>query len=104
MEIDTKNSSGMLNGLPPTSKESKRVGPIVGALVVVLLIIVVILYFFGQRLNTQNAIPEVSPVVNVPANTQASVASQSSPVSPEADIQSMQDSLDSQLKDVDYSF
>ena len=69
MEINTKNSSGMMNGLPPSKRDDRKVGPIVGALVVILLIIVVILYFFGKRLNTQNTI--VTPATTLrPAKLQ----------------------------------
>jgi hypothetical protein len=96
MDLDTKKSSGMMNGFPPPSKEERKVGPIVGALVVILIIIVVTLYFFGKRLNTQN--PEMInfEMTQAPATTTESVSS--------VEIQLMNDELDDQMRNVDYSF
>lgn len=98
MELNTKNSSGMMNGLPPTKKEDRKVGPIVGALMVVLMICVVVLYFFGKRLNTQNPVsPENTnvPVKNIENYKEDSVSEE---------INSIQKELDGQMKDIDMSF
>ena len=98
MELNTNNSSGMMNGLPPLKKEDRKVGPIVGALVIILLIIVVTLYFFGKGLNTQNPTIQNTPVVTTP------VVEQTAAVSSSSDIESIQANLDAQLQNVDYSF
>jgi len=98
MEINTKNSSGMMNGLPPSKRDDRKVGPIVGALVVILIIIVVILYFFGKRLNTQ------SPVNTTADTNQSSLTTKETATTIETDINSINTQLDSQLKDIDYSF
>lgn len=98
MELNTRDSSGMMNGLPPTKREDRNVGPIVGALVVVLLIIVVTLYFFGKRLNTQNSQPVTDQVA-----TQQNTAQVEATITP-AEIESMQDELDDQVRNVDFSF
>ncbi len=60
MDINTQNSSGMMNGMPPTSHTEKKVGPIVGALITVLILIIASLYFFGQKLNTESRPLETS--------------------------------------------
>ena len=93
MEPNIQNSSGMMNGMPPAPKETKKVGPIIGALVVVLIIIVVALYFFGQRVSTS------TPTTDSQANT-----SQQANLSSSTDVKDLQADLDVQLKDVDYSF
>lgn len=92
----------MLNGLPLTPKDNKKVGPIVGVLVIVLVIIIAAIYFFSQKLNTTPA-----PVENTPAvtNTDTSVqASTTSSVTTSNDAAAIQSDLDNQLKDIDYSF
>lgn len=95
MDINTQNSSGMMNGMPPTPKTEKKVGPIVGVLIIVLVLIVAALYFFGQKLNTENA-----PVTS----TSTSETSMSANANSANDLATMQADLNSQLKDVDYSF
>lgn len=96
MELN-KNSSGMLNGLPRTPKETNKVGPIIGVLVIVLIIIIAVLYFFSQKLNTTqttdiivNEAPTEQIVENIPSNQNSASV--------------IQADLDAQLKDVDYSF
>lgn len=84
MEPNIQNSSGMMNGMPPEPKQTKKVGPVIGTLVIVLIIIIAALYLFGKRLNT-----------TTPTNSDG--YSQTS----EADLNA---DLDAQLKDVDYSF
>lgn len=101
MEIDTKSSSGMMNGLPPTNKETRGVGPIVSALVIVLLIIVVTLYFFGQRLNTQNTEQEST---NTPATINQLPERNDMQLSSTTDTELLEEDLDKQLEDIDYSF
>lgn len=96
MDINTQNSSGMMNGMPPTMKEDRKIGPIIGALVVVVLLIIVALYFFGQRLNSQSA-PQ-QPVIDT---TNSTNVVNSVPVDENA---ALQQDLDSQLKDIDSSF
>ncbi|HEY4503528.1 MAG TPA: hypothetical protein VJJ28_00225 [Candidatus Paceibacterota bacterium] len=109
MDINTQNSSGMMNGMSPTPNNEKKVGPIVGALIIVLILIIAALYFFGQKLNTN--IPSETPSAN--ENTEISSEQTSLNVPPNSmtatatepdNIQSLQSDLDIQLKDVDYSF
>lgn len=102
MDINTQNSSGMMNGMPPAPRTEKKVGPIVGVLIIVLILIVAALYFFGQKLNTDNGTQETTVNTTtqepVQSNTLAANASSAN------DIASMQADLNSQLQDVDYSF
>ncbi len=100
MDINTQNSSGMMNGMPPQPQPEKKVGPIIGALIIVLILIVAALYFFGQRLNTQNKIETAAPVTqNTPTQTSSATDATS-----QDDVKSLQSDLDIQMKDVDYSF
>jgi len=89
-----QNSNSMLNGLPLTPKDNKKIGPIVGALVIVLLIIIGALYFFGQRLNTSATETE---------NAQESTINNDVSANPN-DAAAIEAILDSQLIDIDYSF
>lgn len=87
------NSSGMMNGMPPTPMESnKKIGPIIGVLVILLLIIIAVLYFFSQKLNTEPKIMEDKMDVE---SSMSTTTDQSTNI--EAD-------LNAQLEDVDYSF
>ncbi|MEK7213838.1 MAG: hypothetical protein AAB637_01870 [Patescibacteria group bacterium] len=99
MDINTQNSSGMMNGLPPINHNEKKVGPIVGALIIVLILIIASLYFFGKKLNTTPPTVEVTPAVTTetPNENVANISSSTS-------IDSLQADLDAQLNDVDYSF
>jgi hypothetical protein len=101
MEINTKNSSGMMNGLPKESKEDKKVGPIVGALIIVLILIITALFFFGKRLNTQSTNTpisnEQSSIQNTPIRNEANLSSST-------EVQDLQADLDAQIKDIDFSF
>ncbi len=98
MDINTQNSSGMMNGIPPTNQQhEKKVGPIVGALIIVLILIIAALYFFGQKLNTQA--PSQQTTTQTPTEN-ANMANSSSSLNPDV----MKADLDAQLKDVDYSF
>ncbi len=119
MDINTRNSSGMMNGIPPTPHTEKKVGPIVGALIIVLILIIAALYFFGKKLNTESVPPENAPAqttsANTQTNTQAPASAQtgttgamsananSSPSSSD-DVATLQADLNSQLQNVDYSF
>ncbi len=97
MELN-RNSSGMLNGLPKTPKETNKVGPIVGVLVIVLVIIIAVLYFFSQKLNTTqttDTIVNQNPVEKIVENI---------PPSNSNDAAVIQADLDAQLKDIDFSF
>jgi hypothetical protein len=94
-----QNSSGMMNGMPPAPKTEKKIGPIVGTLVIVLVLIIAALYFFGQKLNTEAPVqPAQQSMDTTPAATMTAAASSSD------DVGSLQSDLNSQLKDVDYSF
>ena len=94
MEPNIQNSSGMMNGMPPVPKQTRKVGPIIGALVIVLIIIIIALYFFGQRVKTTPS--TIDSVINT-TNNSASVSSSS-------EVKDLNADLDAQLKDVDYSF
>ena len=105
MAINNQNSSGMMNGMPPAPvpQPEKKIGPIVGVLIIVLVLVVAALYFFAQKLNTES----------VPAQTTAAVQQSTTPIPGETmaanvssadDISAMQADLNSELKDVDYSF
>jgi uncharacterized protein YpmB len=94
MDINTKNSSGMMNGMPPVNKSQGKIGPIIGVLVIVLIIIVASLYFFGQRLNTQSN-------SNIPKDV---ILNETVLMSTSTDINSIEEDLNVQLNDVDYSF
>lgn len=103
MEPNT-NSSGMMNGMPPVPKESKKVGPIIGILVIVLIVIIAALYFFGKNLNT--TAPTNNDVMDtqvVTPTTETNVNNSSSAVNAD-DTKTIQADLDEQLKDIDYSF
>lgn len=102
MDIKTKESSGMMNGMPPVIKNDKKVGPIIGVLVIVLILIIIALYFFGQRLNTQT--PPSAQQRQVPVEFLDNVIRNESTNSSSTDVQSIQSDLNVQLKDVDYSF
>lgn len=95
--INTQNSSGMMNGMPPARQPERKVGPIVGALIIVLILIIAALYFFGRRLNTTApASTNDQSAITTPA--QPAAATQAD------DVNSIQADLNGQLKDVDYSF
>jgi hypothetical protein len=93
--INTQNSSGMMNGMPPQPHQEKKVGPIVGALIIILVLIIAALYFFGQKLNT-GAPVESAPIVE----TQSPEA----PAATADDVDTLQAELGASLQDVDYSF
>lgn len=84
----------MMNGMPPEPKQTRKVGPIVGALVVVLIIIIVVLFFLGKRLNNPTS---TTSNVNVSSQSEANLSSST-------EVKDLQADLDVQLKDVDYSF
>ena len=96
MDINTQNSSGMMNGMPPTPHTEKKVGPIAGALIIVLILIIAALYFFGQKLNTES-IPATTSAQQTSDAMTASASQTDNTATLEAD-------LNAQLKDVDYSF
>ena len=100
MDINTQNSSGMMNGMPPSPSTEKKVGPIVGALIIVLILIIAALYFFGSRLNNQTPV-ETSSQSSQEAVNMTATATQASQAD---DVDSLQADLDVQMKDVDYSF
>ena len=93
MDINTQNSSGMMNGMPPVGKSDKKVGPIIGVLIIVLVIIIISLYFFGQRLNIQSSQNSTNEVIRNEASLSSST-----------EVDAIQADLDKQLQDVDYSF
>ncbi len=101
MDINTQNSSGMMNGMPPAPQTERKVGPIVGALIIVLVLIVAALYFFGQRLNTESKVQKTAPTEQTSAtnSTSASVVT-----SQPDDVNTLQSDLDNQFNNVDYSF
>lgn len=102
MDINTQNSSGMMNGMPPvTNNEGKKIGPIIGTLVIIIVIIIGALYFFGNRLDSQlpNTNENVIPARNDSADTLPEATNQD--VTDEASLDA---DLDSQLKDIDSSF
>lgn len=103
MEYNTQNSSGMMNGMPPTiqPQPEKKVGPIVAALIIVLILIIAALYFFGLKLNKSTTSSQ--PSTQTTATEQASDKNVAS-VSSLSDIKAMESDLDAQLQDVDYSF
>jgi len=91
-----QNSNGMLNGLPLTPKDNRKIGPIVGVLVIVLVIIVGALYFFSQRLNTTDT-NTTETTADMQESTTDDTTNSNGASALEAD-------LDSQLLDIDYSF
>jgi hypothetical protein len=97
MDINTQNSSGMMNGMPPTPRTDKKVGPIVGALIIVLVLIIAALYFFGQKLNTELA-PQESPITESIADNMTATASQAD------DVSTLEKELSEELPNIDYSF
>lgn len=102
MDINTQNSSGMMNGMPPvTNSEGKKIGPIIGTLVIIIVIIIGALYFFGKRLDSQlpNTNENAIPARNDSADTLPAATNQA--VTDEASLDA---DLDSQLKDIDSSF
>jgi len=102
MDLNTQNSSGMMNGMPPVPKPEKKVGPIIGVLVIVIIIIAVSLYIFGKGLNTNS-----SPELENSAQTSQSVIEQDSLTATATNsdnIEALRADLDIQLENVDYSF
>ncbi len=100
MDINTQNSSGMMNGMPPVPSTEKKVGPIVGALIIVLILIIAALYFFGSKLNTQAPVESQQQATLETADNGEMTAS----AAQADDVASLQADLDMQMKDVDYSF
>jgi|GEM_PF-3084482 len=98
MDINTQNSSGMMNGMPPEVRTEKKVGPIVGALIIVLILIIGALYFFGQKLNTDSVPVESTSAQGTQDNSMTASASDAE------DIAALQADLNAQLANVDYSF
>ncbi len=105
MDIDTQNSSGMMNGMPPANSNGKptekKIGPIIGTLIIILILIVAALYFFNQRLsigdqNSEVSNPETSLIQKENPNTASAIEADS-----EAKIE---EDLDKVAEDVDYSF
>lgn len=95
--MDSNNSSGMMNGIPKAPVEQKKIGPVIGILAVVIILIVSALYIFGTKLNTK-------PAVNVEPVVQETNTTNTASVSSSIDNSAIQADLDSQLKDIDYSF
>ena len=97
MDINTQNSSGMMNGMPPTTNSEKKIGPIVGVLIIVLILIIAALYFFAQRLNVQtNTITDTASNINSTDNAD---------IAPVVDNEvSIEIDLNAQLKDIESSF
>lgn len=103
--LQTQNSSGMMNGMPPETvvpKKERKLGPIIGVLVIVIVLIIAGLYFFGKKLNTEAPIDTQTETM-ASDQTSAAVTSTSS-TSSNDDVDSISADLDAQLQDVDYSF
>ena len=98
MDINTQNSSGMMNGMPPVIKEEKKIGPIIGALVIILVIIIVALFLFGKRLNNNSVQQTQIPESEVPLRNEAGI------MSTDEENTILQADLEAQLKDIDSSF
>ena len=104
MEYNTQNSSGMMNGIPPVSQPEKKIGPIVAILIIVLVLIIAGLYFFGQKLNTSyntTSDQTLTPAVQTPPASQVSYDQRS--VANVSDIKALENDIDAQLQEVDYS-
>ncbi len=100
MDTNTNNNQ-MGNGMnyqsmPP--KKEKRVGPIVGILIVVLALIIAIIYFVGAKIGTST-----ESMQNTQTNSQDN-SSLTANASKADDVNTLNADLDSQLKDIDYSF
>lgn len=91
MDINTQNSSGMMNGIPQVPQTEKKVGPIAGALIIVLILVIAALYFFGKKLNTDSV-----PVDTTTTQSASAVQADST--------ETLQADLNAQLEGVDYSF
>jgi hypothetical protein len=105
ININTQNSTGMMNGMPPVPKPEKKVGPMIGAIIIILALIAAALYFFGQKVNTNSPANNVLPdpttaAIATPANTDSMQAA----AAKSDDVTSIETDLSSQLKDIDYSF
>lgn len=97
MEIN-QSSSGMMNGIPPVPKEEKKIGPILGVLVIVLAIIVAVLYFFTGKINN------VTPAQDTTTTSSEQISTTTKTDEDVSDEKTIEADLDSQLKDIDYSF
>lgn len=95
MDINTNNSSGMMNGMPQAPQSEKKVGPIAGVLIIILVLIIAALYFFGQKLNIDSTPTDTAQTQDSSMTANAGSAD---------DVATLQADLNSQLKDVDYSF
>ncbi|MFA6078830.1 MAG: hypothetical protein WC779_03685 [Candidatus Omnitrophota bacterium] len=98
-------------GTPPsfsanTTGKSKKVGPIVVALVVVLILVIVALYMFASRIDKQNVLPaDNASALNAAANGNQAAAMTPEIVTPVTntanDPQSLQTDLNASIKGVD---
>ncbi len=102
MDINTQNSSGMMNGMPPTINEEKKIGPIIGTLIIVILIIIAALYFFGKRLDNNQLIPNTDNTTSLPPRNDSVDINNTDTI--KADEANLDAELDNQLKDIDASF
>ncbi|MEK9200795.1 MAG: hypothetical protein AAB909_02340 [Patescibacteria group bacterium] len=107
MDINTQNSSGMMNGMPPitpdNSKPEKKVGPIIGIFIIIIILIVAAFYFFGKKLNTDDTLP-VETITSTEQTSAVTASQNSAPATSADDVDSLSAELEAQLQDVDYSF
>ncbi len=96
MEINTQESSGMMNGMPPTINPERKIGSIIAVLIIVLILIIVSLFYFGKNLNTKSTDTYNGDDV-IPARNEEVLSTSTDSAVLEAD-------LDAQLKDIDSSF
>jgi hypothetical protein len=97
MEINTQESSGMMNGMPPSINQERKMGPIIAVLIIVLVLIIASLFYFGKNLNTRSVEDYTAVDDVVPARNDEALSASTDSAVLEAD-------LDAQLKDIDSSF
>lgn len=103
MDINTQQSSGMMNGMPPSMKQEKKIGPVIATLVIIIIIVIGGLYFFGKKLDTKSV--DDTPVINQIDNTSnVSSVQPAVQVDKTVDEATLNADLDTQLNGIDSSF
>jgi biopolymer transport protein ExbD len=105
MDIRPNNNNqmgGMSSGVNNTNqmpiKKEKSIGPMIAILIVVLAIIIAAIYFIGAKFSSPkiDTTNTTSQTINTETQTAATIKAD--------DVDTLNQELDSQLKDIDFSF
>lgn len=103
MDIKTNNNQmgGVNNGMNNMNqmpiKKEKNIGIIVAVLIVVLAIVIAVIYFLGAKYSAQK-------VDNTNTTSQINTETQTASAIKSDDVNTLNNELDEQLKDIDFSF